>query len=239
VSYDMLAVGAHPDDLELGVGGIIAALTAAGKRVLMLDLTRASLSTRGDPETRSREAAAAARILGADRENLDMIEGTILTNPDNLYQLVSLIRRTRPRLILTPYFEDRHPDHANTSKLVQEAYFWAGVAKWGDAAPVHRPNRVAYYFCHYEGPASMVVDVSATFERKMESVKAYRSQFTVGEGERPNTFISRPEFMDRVIARAKYYGYQIGAEYGEPLFVRETHRVTDLLAWNDMQGHTG
>lgn len=240
MTCDVLAIGAHPDDIELGVGGTLSLLSRQGYKIILLDLTRAGLSTRGDVITRQQEASEAARLLGAEgRLNLDLYEGSLLTDPNGLYKLVSKIRELRPKLILAPNFEDRHPDHGDASTLVQKAYFWSGATKFGDDLPPHRPDRVAYYFCHREGPYSMVVDVSKTFETKLASVRAYKTQFSTLSGETPDTYISRPEFMDRVINRAKYYGMQIGAAYGEPLFVREAHRIADLMKWNSDQGDVG
>lgn len=240
MTCDVLAVGAHPDDVELGIGGTLAKLAMQGYSVILLDLTRARLSTRGDIVTREQEAAKAAEILGAKgRINLDLMEGSLLTDPNGLQKLVSTIRNLRPKLVLAPYFEDRHPDHGDASTLVQKAYFWAGVTKFGDDQPPFRPHRVAYYFCHREGPCSMVVDVSETFETKLASVRAYRSQFNLEEGETANTFLSRPEFIDRVVSRSKNYGMQIGVAYGEPLFVREMNSVPDLMKWTKDQGDVG
>lgn len=240
MTYDVLAVGAHPDDIELGVAGTLALLAGRGYRVVLLDITRGSLSTRGDPETRQAEADAAAKVIGAaERLNLRRHEGSLLTNPDNLHPLVGVIRRLQPKLILAPYWNDRHPDHSAASRLVQDACFWAGVSKFGDDQPPHRPRRAAYYFCHYEGPVSLVVDVTATFDRKLAAVKAYRSQFALEPGEQPTTFISRPEFLEKMISRAKFYGSQIGTEFGEPLYVREVNRVVDLVAWTEEQGIVG
>jgi len=142
-------------------------------------------------------------------------------------------------LILAPIFEDRHPDHGDASTLVQKAYFWAGTAKFGDDQAPYRPHRVAFYFCHREGPYSMVVDVSDTFEVKLDSVRAYRSQFSLDAGETANTYISRPEFLDRIINRGRYYGMQIGVAYGEPLYAREMHRIPDLMKWTEDQGDVG
>lgn len=240
MSCDVLAIGAHPDDIELSAGGTVALLADQGYRVGLLDLTRARLSTRGDEFTRQDEAAEAAQILGAHtRINLDALEGSLLSDPFTLNKLVSVIREQRPSLILSPYWEDRHPDHADASRLVQRAYFWSGVPKFGDDQPPHRPKRVVYYRSHWETETSLVVDISTTFDRKMAASRAYKSQFDLLPGEEPNTYISRPDFFDKVIARAKFFGSKIGAAYGEPFFVRETNKVTDLVMWADGQGEVG
>jgi len=240
VISDVLAIGAHPDDVELTVGAAVALLARQGYRVAIADLTRARLSTRGDEATRAAEAAEAAKILGvADRINLDLSEGSLLDDREPLHRLVSLIRETRPGLILAPYWEDRHPDHSDASRLIQRAYFWAGVSKFGDDQPPHRPKRVAYYFSHWETTPSFVVDVSETFELKMQSARAYRSQFELPPGEEANTFISRPDFLQRIVARAEYFGSRIGARYGEPFLVREMNRVEDVVRWAAEQGEVG
>lgn len=241
MNLDILAIGAHPDDIELGCAGTLVTLVDQGYRVGLADLTDAVLATRGDRDTRSKEAENARRIIGASkRYRLGFREASIFDpNTDNLYRMVSLIRRTCPYVILAPYWEDRHPDHVDASKLVQSAVFWSGVAKFGDNQPPHRPHRVLYYFTHYEGPASLVIDISTTFDRKLKAVRSYHSQFQPQLGSEQMTYISRPEFLEKIISRARYYGSRIGAEYGEPLYVREMNRVEDLMSWANGQGVTG
>lgn len=238
--HEVLAIGAHPDDLELGIGGTIALLVEQGHSVAMLDLTRARLSTRGTPENRAVEAENAARVLGVKtRLNLDVDEGSIDSNPNNIQKLVSVIRQVSPLLILAPYWEDRHPDHAASSRLVHDAVFWSGVVKYGDQHPPTRPSRVAYYFAHWESTPTFVVDVSTTFERKMTAGREYHSQFDLAPGEEPPTYISRPDFFDRVRARGAYWGSRIGVQYGEAFLVREMTRVSDILEWTSNQGVVG
>jgi bacillithiol biosynthesis deacetylase BshB1 len=240
MKLDVLAIGAHPDDVELGVAGTLISLVSKGYKVAILDLTDALLSTRGDQSTRQNEACLAAEIMCVtQRIQLGAREGSLLSRPENLYQLVSVIRQTQPGLILAPYWEDRHPDHADASRLTQNAVFWAGVAKFGDNRPPHRPQRTAHYFCHWEGSVSFVVDISEFFDRKLEAVQAYKSQFAVEPGENPTTYISQPVFLEKMISRARYYGSLIGADYGEPFVVREMNRVVDPVAWSLDQGLVG
>jgi bacillithiol biosynthesis deacetylase BshB1 len=237
---DVLAVGAHPDDVELGCGGTLINLHDAGYRAGVVDLTDAALSTRGDVENRRKEADAAANLMGiSERFRLGLKETSILSHSDSVLELVSLIRKYRPHIMLAPYWEDRHPDHADASQLVQRAAFWAGVSKFGDAQPPHRPHRIVYYFIHTMGPVSFAVDISSVFDRKLRVVRAFRSQFLPQPGSDSMTFISRPEFLESLISRARFYGAQIGAEYAEPFHVRELSRVEDLVGWAGIQGVVG
>ena len=234
MSFDALAIGAHPDDVELGCGGTLIGLVDRGYRVGLVDLTDSRLSTRGEPKTRMKEADDAARIIGAaERFQLGFQEGSIQSGHGNLEALVALLRRTRPQVVLAPYWEDRHPDHVDTSRLVQSACFWAGVPRYGVR---DSPHRLVYYFSHWVGLVSQVVDVSAAFDRKMQAVRAYRSQFQTESSGEAATFISQPEFLEGVISRARNYGSLIGAEYGEPFHVREMNRTDDLIAWARSQG---
>ncbi len=229
---DVLAIGAHPDDVEIGCGGALINITDAGYRVGIADLTNALLSSRGTDEIRQREAKDGAEIIGAgERYQLGFHEGSISQGAGNLEVLVTLIRRTRPLIIFAPYSFDRHPDHMDASDLVHRAAFWAGVAKYGDGQSPHRPHRLIYYHVHWEGPVSIVVDISACFDRKLKAIRAYRSQFLSQPGDGRMTYISRPEFLEKLISRARYYGAQIGAEYGEPFYLQEMIRVDDPVKW--------
>ncbi|MDP8237916.1 MAG: bacillithiol biosynthesis deacetylase BshB1 [Candidatus Hatepunaea meridiana] len=240
MTLDVLAIGAHTDDVELGCGGTLISLKDSGYRTGIADLTDGLLATRGDEETRMREARIAAKIIGAEeRFQLHFNEGSILSDPMNIYNLATLIRRTRPLMILAPYWEDRHPDHIDASRLIQTASFWSGVSKYGDKLPPYRPHRILFYHIHWEGPVSLVVDISSTFDLKLKAVRSYRSQFLPQAGSDKMTYISRPEFLEKLISRARYYGSLIGAEYGEPFFVREMNRVEDLMKWAGEQGVVG
>jgi bacillithiol biosynthesis deacetylase BshB1 len=240
MTIDALAIGPHPDDVELGCGGTLALLTDRGYRVAILDLTEATLSTRGDIPNRHKEANAAASVLGiTGRYQLGLNETAIPSSPDALPKLVEIIRRHRPYLVLAPYWDDRHPDHSDASDLVRRAAFWAGVSKFGDRQPPHRPHRVVYYYLHRVADVSMVVDISVSFDRKLKAIRAFRSQFLPQPGSDAMTFISRPEFLENFISRARYFGSLIGAEYGEPFHIREMNRVEDLVAWAGLQGLVG
>ncbi len=239
-NVDILAVSPHPDDVELACSGTLIQLIDKGYRVALVEMTDALLSTTGDPVTRQVEAEAARKIMGVhERYQLGLKEGSLTPSGENLYRMVSLIRQTRPYIILSPYKEDRHPDHSATSQIVQTACFWAGVPKYGDNQAPHRPHRLINFFLHWEGPVSFVVDISSTFDRKLKAIRAYHSQFLAQPADRSYTYISRPEFLENIINRARYYGAQIGAEYGEAFHVRETLRVDDIMTWANIQGVVG
>lgn len=240
MTLDVLAVSPHPDDVELGCGGTLTTLTDKGYKVGIADLTDALLSTRGDERTRTDEAEKAASIMGiSKRYRLGFSEGAIQSDSQNVSKMVSLIRRTCPHVIFGPWESDRHPDHADSSRLVQTASFWAGVGKYGDNQPPHRPHRIIYYFLHWVGPVSFVAPISSAFDRKLKAVRAYSSQFFALPGEKPLTYISRPEFIEKMISRARYFGSQIGEEYGEAFYVREMNRVADPVEWVNEQGIVG
>jgi bacillithiol biosynthesis deacetylase BshB1 len=240
MTLDVLAFGAHPDDVEIGCGGALINLVDRNYKVGIADLTEALLSTRGDAESRRREARDGMEIIGAaERFQMGFYESSITDSPENMYRLVSLIRQLRPMLVFAPYFEDRHPDHVDTASLIHKAVFWAGLAKYGDNQMPHRPHRLINYFIHWEGTVSLVVDISSCFDRKLKAIRAYRTQFLPQPGSSRMTYISRPEFLEKLISRARYYGSLIGAEYGEPFYVREMNRVEDLMKWAGEQGVVG
>jgi len=211
-----------------------------GYRIALTDLTEALLSTRGDALSRIKEAEAARAIIGAHKRiQLGLVESALNSDRESLGKVVNLIRQVQPHIVMAPYWDDRHPDHRDASLLIQTACFWAGVAKFGSDLPPHRPHRIAYYFLHREGPPSIIVDISAVFDRKLKAIRAYHSQFLVSPGEREITYISRPEFIEKIINRARYYGSLIGAEYGEALHIREPVRIDDLMVWAGTQGVVG
>jgi N-acetylglucosamine malate deacetylase 1 len=227
MNIDVLVFAAHPDDAELSMGGTIAKLSANGFKVGIIDITRGELGTRGTPETRQKEAFQAAIILkGALRENLSIPDGNIQNTKENLLKVIMVIRRYRPKIIFAPYFNDRHPDHINASRLVKEAVFSGGLSKIRTfdrevAQEAYRPDRLFYYMQTYTFEPSFIVDITECFETKMRCVKAFESQFFDPKSKEPETFISKPEFLSYIESRAKFYGFQIGKQYGEPFFCEE------------------
>ena len=214
-ALDILAFAPHPDDVELGCGGSLIAAADKGWRVAVADLTAGELSSRGTLEQRAQETRRATALLGLTaRYALGLPDGGIGTHPDHRMPIIEVVRRTRPRIVLAPYWEDRHPDHYRSSSLVREACFFAGVGKIGDGEP-YRPPLLYYYLLHTPFSPSFIMDVSSVWERRMAAVRAYESQFMAG-AQTATTALSRPGFLRALEARAAWFGWMIGAAYGEP-----------------------
>ncbi len=223
---DLLAVAAHPDDAEIGCGGAILLAVEDGMRVAVVDLTDGEASTRGMPGAREEERRRASELLRlASRERLGLTDGEVGTAPNHRLEVVRLLRSLRPRVVLAPYEEDRHPDHAAAGRLTREACFLAGVAKLGEGEP-HRPTRLYHYMLHQPFTPSFVLDVSSVWKRKKEAIWAYESQFGAGRGA--TTEIGTGEFLELLEARSLFHGALIGAERGEPFHQPGPVRVTSL-----------
>lgn len=223
--YDCMVIGAHPDDAELCCGGTIAKLSKEGKRVVLVDLTRGEMGTRGNPELREREAIEAGKILGvSERVNLDMRDGFIRNDEESIYKVVSVVRKYRPKMILMhPWFE-RHPDHENTHYLVRDSLFKCGLRRFetldkGKPQDVYRTRRIFCYMQAYQfpKPADFFVDISDVHDVKIEAIRAFSSQvFVEGKYENePRTRLSSPAFMEEIQARARYFGGLNGVKYAE------------------------
>lgn len=227
MTLDVLVFAAHPDDAELAMGGTIARFANDGFSVGIVDLTRGEMGTRGSADTREKEALEAAKILKTSiRENLLIPDGDIEVSNGNIRKVVILMRKYKPKIVFAPYFSDRHPDHINASKLIKRAMFVSGLEKIKTseseiAQRAYRPAKLFYYMQTYTFEPSFIVDISNFFETKMKSVWAYSTQFHNPESNEPETFISSPEFIDYVDARAKFYGFQIGKKFGEPFYCEE------------------
>ena len=234
MNLDGLIFAAHPDDAELGMGGTIAKLAKNNFSVGIVDLTQGEMSTRGDTESRRQEALKADSILKTSiRENLLIPDGDIQLTDENIRKVVILIRKYCPKIIFAPYFSDRHPDHVSASNLAKKAFFMSGLKNYktsekGKDQEKYRPTKIYYYMQTYTFNPSFIVDISNTFDEKMKAVRAYSSQFHDPENTEPETFISNPEFIEYVEARAKHYGFQIGKKYGEPFYCDEEIEL-DLL----------
>jgi len=224
----ILAVGAHPDDVEIGMGGTVAAHTAAGHEVIILDLTRGELATNGTPEERAEEAAEAARLLGANRENLGLPDLSFTVDRESVRALVEVIRRLRPTVVLGPYWEDRHPDHVRCSQLVTEACFAATIAKFAPGPAAHRPVLTAYYFINTEADPSFVIDVSSHYEKKLASLAAHRTQFQRSPQKPLETPLNDPNFLSFVQSRDRLLGAKTGVRFAEGFVRRGLHRISSL-----------
>jgi bacillithiol biosynthesis deacetylase BshB1 len=227
MNLDALVFAAHPDDAELGMGGTIAKFTKSNLKVGLVDFTLGEMSTRGNSDIRKQEADKAAKILKTSiRENLMIPDGDIQLTNEYVKKIVPLIRRHRPKVIFAPYFNDRHPDHISASNLIKKAFFVSGLKKYTTSEQekvqdAYRPEKLFYYMQTYSFSPSFIIDISNSFEEKMSSVRAFATQFHDPESNEPDTFISQPEFLEYVEARAKYYGFQIGKKYGEPFYCEE------------------
>jgi bacillithiol biosynthesis deacetylase BshB1 len=225
-----MAFGAHPDDIEIGCGGIVAKLCELGRRVVLVDLTRGELGTRGTPERRDEEASEALRILGAHaRENLDLPDGHVTADDQAVRRVVDVVRRWRPQLVLVPHVDDRHPDHIAASDLAYRGAYLAGLAKIETDESPHRPPQLAYYPIWNAPPPSFVVDVSAQFEKKMAAIDAYRSQFSLDDPEGPAARLTAPETRYGIEGRLAYYGSLVGVRCGEGLVARGHLNIVDPL----------
>ena len=231
---DVLAIGPHRDDLELCCGGTLLRLIQLGYKVGMADLTGGEMGTRGDAAEREREAQCAARMLGIDyRVNLGLPDGKLRDTDDAQDRIIRVIRATRPSLLFAPYPNDgRHPDHSTAGRMIPDAAFRSGFPKWETGQEHHRPLMTVHYMMHQEFEPSFIVDISDQWETKMESVRCYQSQVHVPGVERQEeeTYISRPEFYDRLEARYRFYGSRIAAKYGEPFWFPGAIRVDDPMS---------
>jgi bacillithiol biosynthesis deacetylase BshB1 len=229
MQVDVLAVGAHPDDVELGCGGTLALLARRGLKVGILHLTRGEAGTRGTLEERRAESESAAKILGAVAlDFLDCGDGGLRHGRAEEDELIDRLRDRRPELVLGPAPSDRHPDHGRAWRLLEDASYYAGLASRGGGTP-HRPAAVFSYMQHDPFEPRFIVDVSSTWNVKLEALAAYRSQLHQPESERdePPTKVASPEFRRAVEGRAQHFGLLIGSAYGEPFWSRLAVAVAD------------
>lgn len=229
MKLDILAFGAHPDDVELGCAGTILKHIEDGKKIGIIDLTRGELGTRGTAAIRDKESKAAAKILGVEfRENLKMADGFFLNDKTNQLKVIQKIRQHQPDVVIANAIEDRHPDHGRAAKLVSDACFLAGLPKiktsWkGKSQKAWRPKAVYHYIQYNPHKPDFAVDISKHFEKKMEAIRAFGSQFYNPHSKEPETLISTPEFFGLVKKRCEEHGRQIGAKYGEGFLFGTLH----------------
>ena len=221
MKLDVLAFGVHPDDVELSCSGLLLVEKNNGKKTGIVDLTEGELGTRGSAEIRYREAADAAMILGVDiRENLQLADGFFKNDEEHQRKVIRLIRKYKPEVIICNAPEDRHPDHGRSAKLVSDASFLSGLSKIettdnGLVQEAWRPKYVLHYIQDRYLKPDFVVDITAVFEKKLEAVKAYKTQFYNPDLNEPATYISSPDFLDSIIYRSKMFGKMIGVKYAE------------------------
>jgi N-acetylglucosamine malate deacetylase 1 len=230
VTLDVLAIAAHPDDIEQTCGGALIKAAEAGYRTGALDLTAGDMGTRGTPELRIEESEEAGRkMLLGWRGNLRMPDARLENNLSARMTLAMKIRELRPRVVILPYWQARHPDHYRASEMGFEACFLAGLKKLDERSEPHRPSKILYASVYADVKPSFIVDISAQFERRMAALLSYASQYGEG-GEGADLFPRETEIRDRLAAIARFYGNQIGVKYGEPYTVREAIQIDDFVS---------
>lgn len=236
MQLDILAICAHPDDIELSCGGTVAKCVKFGYKVGIIDLTEGELGTRGNRLIRRQEAVAAAKVLGIHvRENLKLPDGNIELSMENRLALIKVFRKYRPRTLLIPHSHERHPDHVHAHHLAKEAWFYAGLAKIKTRLAKRtqepwRPGHYLHFMQRYEFTPSFIVDVSDVFDIRMKAIRCFKSQFFDAQSQEPETLLSQKSFLELIETRAKYFGQQIGAAYGEPFYSTEPIGIADLAA---------
>lgn len=228
---DILAFAAHPDDVELTMGGTILSLKNKGFKIGIIDFTKGELSTKGNLETRKIETDNATELMQLDfRENLNLGDGVFSESKENRDQIIDIIRTYKPKILFAPYKEDRHPDHERCSRMVREANFYSGLQKYiTKIKEHHRALKVYYYMGNTVFEPTFVYDISDTMEKKLDLVKAYGSQFyNPLDKNTKDTPISRPEFMEYIRARARFFGERSGVVYGEAFYSEEVPAYSDF-----------
>ncbi|XOV91499.1 MAG: bacillithiol biosynthesis deacetylase BshB1 [Bacteroidota bacterium] len=235
MKINILAIGAHPDDVELSCSGTLLVHQKRGFTTGIIDLTRGEMGTRGTPEQRLKEASESAKVLGVSvRDNLGMEDAFFENNKENQLKLVQKIREYQPDFVIGTAEYDRHPDHGKASILTEQACFLAGLSKIetisdsGEAQKPWRPKRVFFAIQSTSLTPDFFVDISDVMEERMESIRAFKSQFFDPNSKEPQTYISRPEFMDMITARAQEYGHRIQVKYAEGFSTKHPLGVKDL-----------
>jgi bacillithiol biosynthesis deacetylase BshB1 len=236
---DILAIGVHPDDVELGCAGTLISEIALGKKTGIVDLTQGELGTRGTIDTRYQEAAKAASIIGAQcRENLKMRDGFFRNDEEHQLKLIGTIRKFQPDIIIGNILHDRHPDHGRAGQLIRDACFLSGLARVetkdsdGRTQPKWRPRYFLQYIQDWYHEPDILIDISNVFEQKMKAVEAYTTQFfnTETAGSGPQTYISSPDFLESIVARARMFGKKIGVKYAEGFISEKKIGIRNLDA---------
>jgi len=225
---DVLAIAAHRDDVEQTCGGTLLRMAARGLRTAILDLTQGEAGTRGTAEQRAREAGEAARLLGVSRrEALDLPDGAIENTLENRIKVVRALRAMRPRVVILPYWQARHPDHAIVASLGYDACFLSGLAKVETGSLPHRPFKVVYASLYADVRPSFVVDITPFIEQRHAALMAYKSQYA-NQNAGSGLFVPEEEIRERTFAEARHYGLLAGVKYGEPFVQKEVGLVDDL-----------
>ena len=235
MKLDILAIGVHPDDVELGCSGTLMKQIDLGYKVGIVDLTKGELGTRGDAKTRLKEVAASSKIIGVHvRENLGFEDGFFTNDKKHQLELIKIIRKYQPAVVISNAKYDRHPDHGRSAQLTYDACFLSGLSKIetklkGEKQKAFRPRALYNYIQAIHAEPHFVVDITAYFERKQKAVLAFKSQFYNPDSKEAATFISSPEFLEFVKARATHFGVPIGVKYAEAFTVNRIPGVNDVM----------
>ncbi|MFZ9660823.1 MAG: bacillithiol biosynthesis deacetylase BshB1 [Chitinophagaceae bacterium] len=239
MKLDILAIGVHPDDVELGCSGVLINEIKQGKKAGIIDLTQGELGTRGTIETRFEEAANAAKIIGVSvRENLKMRDGFFKNDEEHQLKLIRSIRKYKPEVVFGNILDDRHPDHGRAGKMIADACFLSGLSKIetvdenGQSQEKWRPRHLFHYIQDWYHEPDLFFDISDVFEQRMDSIKAYSTQFHTSQNSNagPQTYISTPDFLDAVISRARLFGKRIGVKYAEGFVTQKKIGIKNLDA---------
>jgi len=237
MKLDVLAIGVHPDDVELGCSGTLINEVKRGKKVGIVDLTEGELGTRGTVETRYAEAANAAKVIGAvARENLKMRDGFFKNDEEHQLKVIRALRKYQPEIVIANILEDRHPDHGRAGNLVYDACFLSGLkqikttGEQGAEQEKWRPKYLMHYIQDRFYEPDVIVDISDVFEQRMASVKAYTTQFHDPNSSEPTTYISNPEFMEAIVGRARLLGKRIGVQFAEGFLSKKNIGIANLDA---------
>ncbi len=235
MKLDILAISAHPDDIELSCSGTLIAHKSLGYTIGILDLTEGEMSTRGTPEIRQKESVEASQIMGISiRENLGLSDAKFDLSFENQVRVIKVLRKYRPEIILANAPYDRHPDHVRASQLIEEAVFKSGLVKIetednGESQLPWRPQKVYHYIQSISLEPDFICDISAHIEQKMAAIRVFKSQFFDPKSNEPDTYISNPDFLKLIEARSREWGHRIGVSYGEGFVQRQSLGVKSLF----------
>lgn len=235
MKLDILAISAHPDDIELSCSGTLIAHKSLGYTTGILDLTEGEMSTRGTPEIRQKESVEASQIMGISiRENLGLSDAKFDLSFENQVRVIKVLRKYRPEIILANAPYDRHPDHVRASQLIEEAVFKSGLVKIetednGESQLPWRPQKVYHYIQSVSLEPDFICDISAHMEQKMAAIRVFKSQFFDPKSNEPDTYISNPDFLKLIEARSREWGHRIGVSYGEGFVQRQSLGVKSLF----------
>ena len=235
MKLDVLAIGSHPDDVELGCSGTLIKEIKRGKKVGIIDLTQGEMGTRGTIETRFQEATDAGKIIGVSiRENLKMRDGFFQNNEEHQLKLVPIIRKYKPEIVIGNILEDRHPDHGRGGWLIYDSCFLSGLRQVktkdenGNEQEKWRPKMLLHYIQDRFYEPNIIIDVTDVWEQRLQSVKAYKTQFFNPDLNEPQSYISNPDFLDSITSRARLLGKRIGVKYAEGFISKKSIGIQNL-----------